>query len=195
MRAIGAPMPKVEIAVPAIEAPWPPPGGGVAPVTARDRISVGALRAFGKVAPRFSSGVAVMMLHLAFLPERTIGVDTVFELDLSGPGGGRFTVDVHDGVCDITVGAGRRVPDVVYSMSATTWREMAEGRATGDEAVLFGKLTINGDPTLARRFNEYFQPAGQPAVGMQAVRRAQAPSGLRLPTGLAKRVLRRESAA
>jgi putative sterol carrier protein len=193
MRAIGAPMPKVEISVPAIEAPWPPPGGGVAPVTARDRISVGALRAFGRVAPRFSSGVAVMMLHLAFLPERTAGVDTVFELNLTGRGGGRFTVDVNDGSCDITVGPGRRDPDVVYSMSATTWREMAEGRATGDEALLLGKLDISGDPTLARRFNDYFQPAGQPAVGMNAVHKAQTLS--RSPIEMAKRVIKRESAA
>jgi putative sterol carrier protein len=136
-----------------------------------------------------------MMLHLAFRSERAVGVDTVFELDLSGPGGGRFTIHVHDGVCDIHMGAGPRPADVVYSMSATTWREMAEGRATGDEALLLGRLNIAGDPTLARKFNDYFQPAGEPAVGLHAVRRAQAPTGLRSPIGLAKKVMKRESAA
>jgi putative sterol carrier protein len=195
MRAIGAPMPQVNISVPEIEAPWPPPGGGVAPVTPRDRISVGALRAFGRFAPRFTAGMAVMMLHLAFLPDKTRGVDTVFELDLSGPGGGRFTIHVDDGSCRIILGPGERPADVVYSMAASTWREMAEGRATGDEAVLLGRLQIAGDPSIARRFNDYFQPAGEPAVGMNAVRKAQAPTGLRLPTGLARKVLGRESAA
>jgi putative sterol carrier protein len=80
-------------------------------------------------------------------------------------------------------------------MDASVWREMAEGRATGDEALLLGRLKITGNPTLARRFNDYFQPAGEPAVGMQAVRRAQPSSRLRLPAGVARKVLRRESAA
>lgn len=195
MRAIGAPMPQVTLSIPWIEAPWPPPGGGVAPVTPRDHVSLRALRAFGRVAPAFSAGVAVMMLHLAFLPEKARGVDTVFELDLAGPGGGRFTIHVIDGRCDISVGPGVRPPDVVYSMDASTWREMAEGRATGDEALLLGRLHLRGDPTVARRFNEYFQPAGAPAVGMQAVRKAQTPARIRFPSGIARKVLRRESAA
>ena len=163
MRAIGAPMPKVDISVPVLDgAVWPPPGGGLVPVTARDRISTRTLRAFGRVAPRFSARMAVMMLHLAFLPDATRGVDTVFELDLSGPGGGRFTVHVDDGCCRIDIGSGERAPDVVYSMDAATWLAMAEGRATGDEAVLLGRLRIVGDPGLARRFNDYFAPVGDP---------------------------------
>jgi len=136
-----------------------------------------------------------MMLHLAFLPERAKGVDTVFELDLAGPGGGRFTIHVLDGRCNISVGPGVRPADVVYSMDASTWREMAEGRATGDEALLLGRLHLTGDPTLARRFNDYFQPAGEPAVGMQAMHRAQAPTRVRLPGAIARKVLRRKSAA
>lgn len=195
MRAIGAPMPYVELSVPAIDAPWPPPGGGVAPVTPRDRMSTRALRAFGRLAPHFTAGVAVMMLHLAFLPERTYGVDTMFELDLSGPGGGRFTIHIVDGTCNIYIGPGDRAPDVVYRMDASTWREMAEGRATGDEALLLGRLDIAGDPTLARKFNDYFQPAGAPAVGMQAVHRAHGSSGIRVPGGLSRFVPRWRKAA
>lgn len=161
MRAIGAPMPSVEIAVPPIDAPWPPPGGGLIPVRAGDRISTTVLRALGRIAPRFSPGMAVMMLYLAFRPGVTRGVDTVFELALAGPGGGRFTIHVDDGACRIHIGDGARAPDVVYSMAASTWLEMAEGRATGDEAVLLGKLRINGNPSLARRFNDYFAPVGE----------------------------------
>lgn len=161
MRAIGAPMPSVEIAVPPIDAPWPPPGGGLIPVRAGDRISTTVLRALGRIAPRFSPGMAVMMLYLAFRPGVTRGVDTVFELALAGPGGGRFTIHVDDGACRIHIGDGARAPDVVYSMAASTWLEMAEGRATGDEAVLLGKLRITGNPSLARRFNDYFAPVGE----------------------------------
>lgn len=194
MRAIGAPMPSVDIDVPPIDGTWPPPGGGVVPVNARDRISTAALRTFGRIAPRWSAGMAVMMLHLAFLPEKTRGVDTVFELDLSGPGGGRFTIEVDDGTCRILIGTGDRKPDVVYRMAAATWLAMAEGRATGDEAVLLGKLRIIGDPSIARRFNDYFAAVGEPQVGY---RREDKRARLSLRDGarLARRVLRRERAA
>ena len=195
MRAIGAPMPSVLLSVPPIDAPWPPRGGGVVPVTPRDRVSTGALRALGRVAPRFGAGMAVMMLHLAFAPERSRGVDIVFELDLAGPGGGRFTIHVEDGTCDIKLGPGQRPADVVYSMDASTWREMAEGRATGDEALLLGKLQILGDPSLARKFNEYFQPAGEPAIGRQHQPRSHPVLRFRIPERIARRVLRRDSAA
>jgi putative sterol carrier protein len=195
MRAIGAPMPSVEISVPAIDAHWPPPGGGLIAVTTADRISTTALRALGRVAPRFSAGMAVMMLHLAFRPGETRGVDTVFELALSGPGGGRFTIHVDDGVCRVSIGGGQRPPDVVYSMAASTWLEMAEGRATGDEALLLGKLHIVGDPSLARRFNDYFAPVGEPPTTMIRPAHARGPLPIRVGNRIARTILRRSRAA
>jgi putative sterol carrier protein len=195
MRAIGAPMPSVRITVPEIDAPWPPPGGGVTPVTPRDRLSTGALRALGRVVPAFGAGLAVMMLHLAFLPEKAADADIVFELDLAGPGGGRFTIHVIDGKCNITIGPGARPPDVVYSMQAATWLAMAEGRATGDEALLLGKLHITGDPSLARRFNDLFQPAGEPPIGARVTPRSRPERLRRTTSDLARLVLRRPRAA
>jgi putative sterol carrier protein len=195
MRAIGAPMPSVEISVPAIDAQWPPPGGGLIAVTAADRISTAALRALGRVAPRFSAGMAVMMLHLAFRPGETRGVDTVFELALSGPGGGRFTIHVDDGACRVSIGGGQRPPDVVYSMAASTWLEMAEGRATGDEALLLGKLHIAGDPSLARRFNDYFAPVGEPPMTMTRPAHGRGPLPVRVGNRIARTILRRSRAA
>lgn len=196
MRALGAPMPTVEIAVPPIDTQWPPPGGGLVPATPADRISTAALRALGRVAPRFSAGMAVMMLHLAFRPEQTRGVDTVFELALAGPGGGRFTIHVDHGECRIHIGDGSRPPDVVYSMAASTWLEMAEGRATGDEALLLGKLNIMGDPSLARRFNEYFAPVGEPPAMTNGLPIApRGPFPMRVGNRIARTILRRSRAA
>ncbi|HWC14594.1 MAG TPA: ribonucleotide-diphosphate reductase subunit beta [Actinomycetota bacterium] len=191
MRAIGAPMPKVEISVPLIDTAWPPPGGGMVAVSARDRVSAAALRAFGRVAPRFSPGMSVMMLHLAFRPEATRGVDTIYELDLRGPGGDRFSIHINDGTCDIRVGPAGRPADVVYTMDASTWLAMAQGRVTGDEAVLLGRLRIAGDPSVARRFNEYFRPPGLEVARTAA--RVSVDRGLNpltLGSRLARRVLR-----
>ena len=161
MRAIGMPMPVVDIHVPPIDAPWPPPGGGLVPGDLRQRISLTAIRAMGRIAPRLAPGIGMMMLHLAFVPEKAKDFDAVYQFELAGPGGGIFVVTVRDATCRISIGASEE-PDVIYEMDAGTWLAMSAGRVTGDEAVLLGKLRIRGDVELGRRFNDLFAPPGGP---------------------------------
>ena len=196
MRAIGMPMPDVEIYVPPIDAEWPPPGGGLTPLDLRQRATTGLIRALGRIAPNFTPGLSMMAMHLAFLPEAAEGIDAVYEFDLSGPGGGIFTLTVRDGRCRIDIGRTGEEPDVVYEMEASTWVAMTEGRATGDEAVLLGRLKISGDVALGRKFNDLFAPVGEPAVNL-AARDAMGENngGSNGVTGLVERVLRRTHAA
>jgi putative sterol carrier protein len=192
MRAIGAPMPAVDIYVPPIDSPWPPPGGGVTPLDARQRLTSGLLKGLGRLAPRFSPGLSMMLLYFAFLPERARGFDAVYEFDLRGEGRGTFTVEIRDGDCRVVLGRGSRSPDVVYEMEASTWLAMSQGLVTGDEAVLLGKLRIKGDVVIGRKFNDFFAPAGEPAVGMAA---AEARSRRLDVTALISRVRRGTRAA
>lgn len=192
MRAIGMPNPSVDVWVPPIDTPWPPPGAGLIANGLRSRVSTGALRALGRLAPRFSAGLAVMMLHLAFLPKGARDTDIVYELRLAGPGGGVFTVDVLDGRCDISIGAGRREPDAIYEMDAGVWLAMAEGRVTGDEAVILGKLRVKGDVVAGRRFNDFFQPVGDPPFNVAPTNGSRSP--LVRARRVAQRVLRRPAA-
>ncbi|HEX2239755.1 MAG TPA: ribonucleotide-diphosphate reductase subunit beta [Actinomycetota bacterium] len=168
MRALRAPMPDVDVEIPMVDAPWPPPGGGLVPQDLRQKVSVQLVRVLGRVVPRIAPGISIMMLHLAFLPEAASGVNAVYEFRLSGPGGGIFTVKVANRSCDIAVGPPEEVPDVIYDMQASTWLAMSEGRVTGDEAVLLGKLRIRGNVELARKFNDMFDPPGEPAVNLLA---------------------------
>lgn len=196
MRAIGAPMPEVDVFVPPIEAEWPPPGGGLIPLDFRQKTTTGFLRALGRVAPRITPGLSMMFLHLAFLPDAAKGVDAIYEFHLSGPGGGVFTVAVNDGNCRISVGNAEREPDVIYEMEASTWLAMTQGRATGDEAVLLGKLRVRGDATLGRKFNELFAPSGEAAVKLAAeAAQSNASNGNGLAKKLVGRVLRGGRAA
>src|ERR671915_144400 len=94
MRAIGMPMPEVDIAIPPIEAVWPPPGGGLIAERWRQEIPMVALRALGRVNPWLAPGISVMMLYLGFMPPAARGVDAVYEFDLRGRGGGVFTIAV-----------------------------------------------------------------------------------------------------
>lgn len=188
-------MPEVDVFVPPIEADWPPPGGGLIPLDLRQKTTTGLLRALGRVAPRFTPGLSMMLLHLAFLPDAAKSVDAVYEFRLSGPGGGVFTVAVNDGNCRISVGSADRDPDVIYEMEATTWLAMTQGRATGDEAVLLGKLRVRGDATLGRKFNELFAPSGEAAVKLAAEAAQSGSNGNGLAKKLVGRVLRRGRAA
>ncbi len=191
MRAIGAPMPDVDIALPQLDAPWPPPGGGFIAVDWRQRVSMLAMRALGRAAPSFAPGISMMMLYLAFVPEAARRMDAVYEFDLSGPGGRIFTIVIRDGDCRITIGRADRKPDVVYEMEARTWHQMAAGLATGDEAMLLGKLRIKGDVELGRRFNEFFAPPGDQPVRAASLRPSNdAPSRLQIGSRLMRRVLR-----
>ncbi len=164
MRAIGAPMPDVDVWVPAIESEWPPPGGGLIPRTLRHKLSTRLVRSLQAAAPVSGPGIAMMLLYLAFLPDAAEGVDCVYEFQLSGRGAGIYTIVVRDQTCRIYVGRTGEPPDVVYELEAETWSDMAGGRVTGDEAVLLGKLRIRGDVKLGRMFNDLFDPPGEPAV-------------------------------
>jgi putative sterol carrier protein len=192
MRAIGMPMPDIDVYVPPLDdASWPPPGGGVIPVDLRQRVSLSVARLIGKIAPTFAPGLGIMMLYLAFMPSSARSTSAIYEFDLKGDGGGLFTVTVRDGQCRITVGRTGEKPDVIYEMEARTWQAMVEGRATGDEAVLLGKLRIRGDVTLGRGFNDLFAPVGEPASNAPG-RAIKLP--LRLRGALMQRVLRRTAA-
>jgi putative sterol carrier protein len=154
----------------------------------------GFMRGFSRIAPRFAPGVSMMMLYLGFVPEATRGIDAVFEFHLEGRGGGIFTVIVNDGSCRVALGPSDTPPDVVYDLDASTWAELTAGYATGDEAVLLGKLRIRGDVILGRRFNEFFAPPGEPLI--RAASQSPEPEPKRsLPDRLVGRVLGRGRAA
>jgi ribonucleoside-diphosphate reductase beta chain len=193
-RAIGMPMPKADVFVPPIEAEWPPPGGGLVPLDFRQRTTTSLLRALGRLAPRFAPGLSVMMLYLGFDAEPAKGIHCIYEFDLSGPGGGIFTCKIDDGECRIHVGRTDREPDVVYEMEASTWLAMTQGKATGDEGVLLGKVRVTGDISLGRKFNEFFAPQGEAAVTLAAEEHAQDVARAGKRNGLVSRVLKRSAA-
>lgn len=194
MRAIGMPVPYVEVWVPPIETQWPPPGGGLIASDRRQKLTMSFVKAMGRASRTMAPGLSMMLLHFAFLPAAAEGVDAVYRFVLSGPGGGVFTIVVCEGTCRVVVGQTERQPDVIYELAGSDWVKMSAGLVTGDEAVLLGKLRIKGDPILARRFNEFFAPPGDPPQkAASMVRPVEGPSDER--RGLVRRVLRRRPAA
>ncbi|MDQ3646088.1 MAG: SCP2 sterol-binding domain-containing protein, partial [Actinomycetota bacterium] len=192
MRAIGAPMPEIDVHCPEIDGTWPPLGGGLLPGDLRQRLTMGFVRTVSRALPTVAPGLSMMMLHLAFAPDRTRDLVAVYRFDLSGPGGGVFTVTLRDGTCDISVGEDLEPVDVVYEMEASTWLAMSQGRVTGDEALLLGRLRVRGNSQLARRFADFFAPPGAPALQQDGDLPSEPGSG---PARLLQRALRRRPAA
>jgi hypothetical protein len=187
MRAIGAPVPAVDIHLPLMDVPWPPPGGGLLVRDLRQRVTSAGIAALRRLTPSFAPGLGFMVLYLAFDAEASKDVDAVYEFRLSGRGGGIFNVVVRRGDCRISTGPATEAPHVVYELEGATWSAMVQGLVTGDEAVLLGRLRIKGDVDLARSFNDWFKPVGDAPIKAASLkpeeRAAQQP--------IMKRVLRR----
>ncbi len=113
-------------------------------------------------ANRFSSTSAQSVLEsLPFLlrEERARGVSLVFEIRLTGDGGGVWTVRIDNGACTVTQGFADRA-DVRYTAEARTWCAIALGLADAGEAYRRGTLAKDGDQHAMDFF--FFQIARTP---------------------------------
>lgn len=83
--------------------------------------------------------------------EAARGVDLVFELRLTGEGGGVFTVRVHDGACEVAAGFAERA-DVRYTAAARVWCGVALGLIDAREVHATGLLVKEGSREAMDRF-------------------------------------------
>ena len=86
-----------------------------------------------------------------------------FEIRLSGPGGGVWTVRIHDAGCSVVSDFARRA-DVRYTADAKAWCGMALGLTPGRDLVRAGIMTKDGaDIAMDYYFHQITQPReGQP---------------------------------
>lgn len=113
--------------------------------------------------------------------ERSRGVRIVFEVRLTGRGGGVWTVRIDDGHCTVSPGFAERA-DVRYTADARTWCGVALGRVDPREAVRHGLLAKEGGPEA---LDHYFHQVGRPAQADPAEKpkRAELPSRKRRRSG------------
>jgi putative sterol carrier protein len=88
-----------------------------------------------------------------FRSERAGDLRAIYAFELSGDGGGAWTVHVADGVLRVADG-GDANADVTLRATADDWMAIVEGRKDPQLAFLTGKLKVSGDLQLGLRLRE-----------------------------------------
>ncbi len=91
-----------------------------------------------------------------FDPDAAKGMDAVFQLDITGDGGGNWTAVIKDGTCQIQEGSHAN-PGVRLTMSVDTWLAVVNREINGMSAFMSGQLKVSGDIMLAQRLEQLFR--------------------------------------
>jgi putative sterol carrier protein len=94
-------------------------------------------------------------MRKSFRAEKAKGVRVRYQLNLSGPNGGDWFIDVNDGKFKMNRG---RIdnPNVTLIASDKDWVALSNDTLSGTWAFLTGRLKIRGDHALARKLDEMF---------------------------------------
>lgn len=92
-----------------------------------------------------------------FLADKADGVDATFLFEISGDGGGTWTITVKDKTVNVNPG---RVdaPSVTYQMKASDYVDLVNGDLGGVKAVFTRKLKVSGSIPLAKKMNDFLPP-------------------------------------
>jgi putative sterol carrier protein len=96
------------------------------------------------------------MMPEAFNAAAAQGLDAIFQLDITGEGGGTWNVVIKDGACQVNEGT-HESPNVTLTMSAETWLGIVNRDLNGMHAFLSGKLKASGNIMLAQRIQQLFR--------------------------------------
>jgi DNA-binding HxlR family transcriptional regulator len=129
------------------------------------------------VGPFNETSAQSILESLPFLLREEVarGADVTFEIRLSGPGGGVWTIRIADGTCSVARGFAD-VADVRYTAEARTWCGVALGLLDPRDAVKRGLLTKDGGrEALDHYFHQIPRPTGEPPPSGPARRRRRTP--------------------
>jgi len=86
-------------------------------------------------------------------PERLGSISAVYQFNVSGEGGGNWTVTVKDKTITVQEGTAQK-PDCTIGVSAADWLAVLNRTMQGLQAYYAGKITVEGDVDLAARLGE-----------------------------------------
>ena len=91
-----------------------------------------------------------------FLPEQAGDLNAVIQFDLSGEGGGQWTLSVADRKATVTDGTTPN-PNMTFSTDAADFVAIINGDLNPMNAFMQGKVKVKGDMTLALKLQNIFK--------------------------------------
>lgn len=92
-----------------------------------------------------------------FLPEMAEGVEATVSYNITGKGGGKWTVTIKDQKMTLTEGI-LKEPTVYLFAKDSDYHDIATGKLDGITAVVTGKLKIEGDVGFMAKLREMMKP-------------------------------------
>ncbi len=91
----------------------------------------------------------------AFVPEKAAGINATIQLDLSGDDGGSWLLKIANGQISAEEGASDSA-DLTLGMDASDYVALSRGEANPMGLFMGGKIQLQGDMSLAMKFQEMF---------------------------------------
>jgi len=91
----------------------------------------------------------------AFLAAKAGNTKAVVQFNLSGEGGGTYTISIADGKCTVTPGPAT-APNATVTASAADYLAIARNELNAVSAFMAGKLKVSGDMSLMMKFMDWF---------------------------------------
>ncbi len=86
-------------------------------------------------------------------PDVAEKIKASYQFDLTGDGGGMWSVDMTEGPGTVAAGELEEA-SVTITMAATDFVDLVEGRLNGQMAFMQGKLKLKGDMSLALKLQQ-----------------------------------------
>lgn len=94
-------------------------------------------------------------MHKSFKSEIAGNLNATYLFDVSGPGGGKWTLSINDGKCELKEGV-QGTSSVTISISSQDWLAIHKGKLNSQMAFMMGKLRVAGDMGLAMKLQSMF---------------------------------------
>ncbi len=94
-------------------------------------------------------------MYKSFKSEVAGNLNATYIFDIAGSGGGKWTLEINNGKCDLKTGA-VGTPTVTISISDQDWLAIQKGKLNSQMAFMMGKLRVAGDMGLAMKLQSMF---------------------------------------
>jgi len=91
------------------------------------------------------------------IPEKAGTAKATIVFDLSGDGGGKWWVRIHDGKAESGKGDPEETPNLTLLADVNDWVKIMTGQLDGTAAFMQGKLKVKGDMGLAIKMPTLFR--------------------------------------